>query len=596
VRAGATAYPVKRRLLVAVTAGRTTKVTAAYGAVLNPGVRPAPERIIDLRGGSGNPTAIVVGDGSSVPPVGSIITSGPTSSLPSGLLARVIATKHQGARVVISLTAAAVSEAAPQLSYTGSLQLKPAPGAGEQSGSSIPAETARVPDAGIASDCGPPGLVKFGAHLDSVELREAFIGVWPPQMKMTFAVRTTETLGLGLAAAGINCDFNLAEIGPWEAAIPVGPVIIPVYATLPVKASIHINGTLQAGAINVASTTVAHAAAGGDENAASVSQQGSNVWLNGVLSLSGDASLAAGIGVQAGIGIAKGANIHLEAGFGPEFEWSTGHDCELLINLGSLSAGAEVLGRSLDTPSFTPFKLHLWKGCQPAPTPPPTPPPAPPTPTPMPTSPAKPAVPATGPTLIYDGETAGHDYEGDTSFTDWAEATGQEASVQEALPTELDSYKCVALDLNQSIEIPQTEALARYVKEGGTIIVIGEHEGEGWSQANEALNQFLGYIGSELSLDDDSLDEGAYTTFNIEPSPLTSGVTDLGYDWITSVSVSGPATPLVLTEDGSSVLVGAQNIGSGTVVVSGDSNIFSDNNLGFYEYNDNGQFVRDLCP
>src|ERR1700733_12834532 len=153
VRAGATAYPVKRRLLAVVGAGKITKVTAAYGAVLNPGVRPAPQHIIDVRGSAENPTAIIVGGGSPVPPVDSIITSGPSSKLPSGLLAKVTATKHQGAKVVITLAAAAVSEAAPQLSYTGSLQLKPAPGAGEQSGSSIPAQTASVRNARPASAC-----------------------------------------------------------------------------------------------------------------------------------------------------------------------------------------------------------------------------------------------------------------------------------------------------------------------------------------------------------------------------------------------------------------------------------------------------------
>jgi hypothetical protein len=60
--------------------------------------------------------------------------------------------------------------------------------------------------------------------------------------------------------------------------------------------------------------------------------------------------------------------------------------------------------------------------------------------------------------------------------------------------------------------------------------------------------------------------------------------------------VSGNATPLVLTADGSETLVAAESIGSGTVVVSGDSNMFSDNSEEDYANYDNGQFVRDLCP
>ncbi len=90
------------------------------------------------------------------------------------------------------------------------------------------------------------------------------------------------------------------------------------------------------------------------------------MWLTGTLALTGSVKLSASIGVQAGIGIAKGANVHVEAGFGPEFDWSSGHDCELMLDLGSLSAGVTVLGKSLDTPSFTPLKLNLWHGCQPS--------------------------------------------------------------------------------------------------------------------------------------------------------------------------------------------------------------------------------------
>lgn len=263
------------------------------------------------------------------------------------------------------------------------------------------------------------------------------------------------------------------------------------------------------------------------------------------------------------------------------------------MDLGTLRAGAEVFGDSLDTPSFTAFKVHLWSGCQPPPPAPAPTPAAPPTPPPPPT---KTTIPATVPSLIYDGETAGHFFDGDTSFTEWATATGQEASVQETLPGELNQYRCVALLANQSIGGPEDAELSQYLKEGGTIVAIGEHEGGAWSEADLALNGFLQSVGAEVTLDGDSLDEGNHETFYIEPSPLTSGVSDIAYNWVASVSLSGAAVPLILTEEGTSVLVGAQKIGSGTVVVSGDSNMFSDNNEGFYENDDNGQFVRDICP
>jgi hypothetical protein len=70
--------------------------------------------------------------------------------------------------------------------------------------------------------------------------------------------------------------------------------------------------------------------------------------------------------MQAGVGIADGANVHVEADFGPDFSWDSGTGCKLDIDLGSLSAGVQVFGHSLNTPEWTPFKLHLWKGCTPA--------------------------------------------------------------------------------------------------------------------------------------------------------------------------------------------------------------------------------------
>lgn len=366
VRAGAVAYPSRRRLEVQVKVGRTGRLTVRYAAIINPGVQRLSTIVAGVRGRATDPNAIVLSGKARAPVPGTILTSGPTTMLPLGLISRVMGTKRHDGRLVVSLVAVPVTEAVPQLSFTGSLQLASAADSTQESGSPIPAEAASVRSAHTSASCGPPSLLKFGAHLDSVELRQAFIGAWPPQMKLTLAARTTETLGVGFAAVGINCDWDLAELGPYSAGIPVGPIVVPVYATLPLKASVHINGRLEAGAINVASTTVAHAAAGWDESDASLSEQGSNEWLSGIPSVSGSADLSASIGLQAGIGIARGANLHLEASFGPELDWTTGHNCELFVNMGSLSAGVEALGHSFNTPSFTPFRLHLWSGCQPA--------------------------------------------------------------------------------------------------------------------------------------------------------------------------------------------------------------------------------------
>ena len=381
---GATAYPAKGRFTVRVRSRRTTRLVGVYSGIVNPTVKLLPNPVLSVVGNAKDPLAVVLPAGTSAPAVGTIFTSAPSATLPYGLVSRVTRRTRQGGLLLVSLRAVPVADATPELSFQGSLPLEPSAAAASAS-------------AHISSNCSSPSLLDFGAHLDSVEVRRAFLGAWPPQLELTVAVRTTESLGVSAAALGINCDWTIAELGPYQEAIPVGPIVVPVYATFPVTAGIHVNGTLNVGTFNVASTTVANVAAGGDYNEASLTQQGSNVWVSGSPSISGSAKLSTSIGVQAGIGVAKAANVHLQADFGPELDWTSGQDCKLLLNMGSLSAGVSVFGRSLNTPSFTPWQAQLWSGCHPSaspgpgptsgPTPSPTTPEAPITSTPAPPQP-----------------------------------------------------------------------------------------------------------------------------------------------------------------------------------------------------------------
>jgi hypothetical protein len=392
-------------------------VVGKYSAIVNPTVKLLPTPLLGVVGNPANPLGVVLAASAGAPAVGTIFTSAPSATLPYGLVSRVTHRTRQGDLLLVSLKAVPIVDATPEFSFQGSLPLEPAAVA--------PAS------AHASSSCSPPSLLNFGAHLDSVEVRRAFLGVFPPQLELTVAVRTTESLGVSAAAVGINCNWTIAELGPYQEAIPVGPIVVPVYATFPVSAGIHINGTLNVGTFNVASTTVAAVAAGGDYNEASLTQQGSNVWLTGSPSLSGSAKLSASIGVQAGIGVAKAANVHVQANFGPELDWTSGQDCKLLLNMGSLSAGVSVLGRSLNTPSFTPLQVHLWTGCHtsaPPPTSGPAPgPPAPPTtPTTPPTSPSSPPTtpnpppPPPAPTYFETTGSVVH------TWTDYSDAGGTE--------------------------------------------------------------------------------------------------------------------------------------------------------------------------
>jgi hypothetical protein len=371
IEAGAVAYPARRRVSAAVRAGGRSIAAVEYAGVVNPSTRPLPDRVIGVVGDPEDPRAILLPTDGSPPTPGTIYVGGPTESLPRGVVARVTGVDRRQGRLVVDLTAVPIAEAVPAFQFVGSLDLAPAASAGTPEDS--PAQRLLHPAASLgdrpvataSSSCDPPKLLRFGAHLDSLELRQASLSAFPPQMRLTVAVRTTESLGVAAAAVGVNCDWKLAELGPYQTVIPVGPIPVPVYATLPVNAGIHVNGHLDIGTVNIASTTVATAEAGTTDNQASLTQQGSNVWTSGLGAISGSAKLSASVGVQAGIGVAKGANVHLTAGFGPEFDWSTGHECEVRLDLGSLSAGVSVLGKDFDTPGFTPLHPRLWHGCPP---------------------------------------------------------------------------------------------------------------------------------------------------------------------------------------------------------------------------------------
>ena len=372
---GATAYAAQESITLKIAAGSAKKVKVVYSDIVNPGVRPLPESASKVIGDPTNPKAILLPAKKRKPPIGTVFTSGPTQMLPAGLVSKVTRATRADKWIVVWLEPVSITEATPRIGYEGELPLNPAGGAVSNVETGDEVQPDGAPSARSAAACGPPKLLKFGARLDKVELREASLGAWPPQMRLTLAIRTTESLGIAAAAAGINCDWELGNLGPYQAAIPVGPVVVPVFAQIPVRAGIRLNGRLEAAAVNVASTTVATIAAGAKQNTASLSQQGTNVWVSGVLSLNGSAKLYASVGVQAGIGVVKGANVNLEASFGPEFNWSSGQKCNLQYNFGSLRAGVEAFGKEFKTPAFTPFKINIWSGCDPTTPPPTTPPP-----------------------------------------------------------------------------------------------------------------------------------------------------------------------------------------------------------------------------
>jgi hypothetical protein len=207
-----------------------------------------------------------------------------------------------------------------------------------------------------------------------------------------------------------------------------------------------------------------------------------------------------------------------------------------------------------------------------------------------------------GPTLAYTGESGLSPYYGDFEFENWSAATGQPVVVSSSLPSNLTAYRCVTLLVNRSFTAEQVQALSGYLQQGGSVFAIGEHasdystEGPGFDEADAALSELASSLGVGMSLDDNWLDEYETLTSNIVPSPLTAGVGLLGEDWVSSITLSGTAQPLVETFEDELPVIAYQPVGLGRFVMSGDSNMFTDNSHAFYEEYDNGRLVANLCP
>jgi hypothetical protein len=205
-------------------------------------------------------------------------------------------------------------------------------------------------------------------------------------------------------------------------------------------------------------------------------------------------------------------------------------------------------------------------------------------------------VPATGPTLVYQSVSAGDSNNGDFSWSNWAGATEEGVDTAYTLPRDPYSYRCVVLDADTVFDPGDDRLLGRYLQAGGTIVALGEHTGSSFDDADNALNSMAGSLGAGISLNDDEIDAADSSTTNVAPGPFTDGVSEVGYNWASTLALSGPATPILNSADGTATIMASQTLNGGTFVMAGDTNAFSDADNGAYAAYDNGRLVKNLCP
>jgi hypothetical protein len=579
VKRGAVAEPVRRTLGVRVRSAHTTKLRVTYGTILNPGTRGVTGHVVGVIGDPQSPTEVILAGVGGLEP-GQVLSAEPGPRLPHGLLATVEKVSNVAGHLAVRLGPASIYEVAPNISFE------------------IPLSRAEGTELLKLADCKASQLVPK-AELSDFSLS----GSWTTAHVLFADIKTGATVELhykvtaGItvtAREGLKCELSLKEFGVQGMAGP-----IPVYGGIRPTADAELAAAASLGAKGSVEVTTG-TKIGVLPPEASPIVRFSDPHFEFTASTFAGLKASVGLDAEVGIGGEDSANIHADLGSSLDFTAAPG-DCNWELTLGKLSATGELGKFKISTPETHGLYHHsLWHaGCgAPAPSPAPAPTPAP-TPAPP---PAPITVPAIGPTLVYTGQSVLSPFSDDSEFEDWSDATGQPALVEESLPANLTPYRCVVLLVNRSFLSAQEQEFAGYLQNGGTVFAIGEHESQietedlGFDEADEALNALSRTLGVGLSLNEDSFDKGELLTEHIVPSPLTAGVTEIGDDWVSSLTVGGSAKPLVETSDGLAPYIGYQQVGNGMFVMSGDSNGFTDNNQESYEFQNNGRFVANICP
>jgi hypothetical protein len=551
-------------------------------------------------GQSGN----VVLSGSHPMAAGTVIATGTGPNSPDGFLGKVRSSAVSGGRTVVQTVPATIQEALPAGSF--SLDQATRVGGIRRADRDQTGRTSSDDDEGTFNhDLSKALKCEDGAEFDAtgsvgLSSRPRFSVAW--SLLHGVSASFTETVSASASLSGTvsgaaKCTFDKtavlahpAELGTFAADVLGVPVVVAIQGQIYLDGDANANGSVSAG-IN-----------------GSVSASGGIAYAKGhasVLSPSADMHFATeGPTVQATAGF--GAHVTPELRLllygvgGPVFDAETGLDFSADISKNpwwtltsplKVTASLQAPDFDLSTPDLTlydrTFQLAKASGTFPG-----TNPPGGTTTTPPPPL----TIPQSGPTLIDEEDTAGNPDTGDQTFSEWSDSAGQDADVEDALPASLSSYRCVVLDINQSLQTSDTTQLAAYLQAGGTVVALGEHDGLKFDTADATLNTLAQTLGSGLSLDDNEADDGDTYTYAIKDSPLTAGVESLGENDVSTIEVPAGAQALVDDSADDAPIVGAQTIGAGTLVMSGDSNMFSDNNDGFYAGANNGVFVTDLCP
>jgi hypothetical protein len=349
VKTGAVVQPFRRKTSVRLLGGRQARIAAAYGSIINPGLRVVRSQVLTVGGRRNRPTSLRIA-GRHDFNVGDVLALPPTRRLPHGVLARVrsIPVSRSGGTTTVALTPVSVFEVMPVARFD-----EPLTGRG-----------AAAHAAEVGPSCGP--TLGPGSGVYRTISNPRFSGSWDTSrglidMPKGVQIALDFDLSLGIRLqAGAHVGFSCGVDIPIADAKLFG---IPVFAA--VFGDLHAAAEGGTGGGNADVTTHVHAGA---------STRGKQFWPDVSFgrpvvtsSWSADASVSAGfgVGVKAGLGVSGVAavtlNFNNDVDFEERFDGSGGVECTVQAKFASFDGEADLGWMSFHTPSTPPlYTQTLW--------------------------------------------------------------------------------------------------------------------------------------------------------------------------------------------------------------------------------------------
>jgi hypothetical protein len=140
----------------------------------------------------------------------------------------------------------------------------------------------------------------------------------------------------------------------------------------------------------------------------------------------------------------------------------------------------------------------------------------------------------------------------------------------------------------------QLSVLSNFLLGGGRIAFMGEH-GTFAPAENNRISAAVTALGGTMSIINNVLDSGFRDATRVGgqilTNPLTAGVNTYNYAAFAQLTLSGTAQALMLGADLSSVMMGYQNVGPGSIFLITDQNVWDNVNQ---PGNDNAVMFRNL--